>query len=61
MKFATNSAGIKLIQSLINVILTVKTLTYDATAAIINNDKALIPNGNPNTTSLNIPDKKIKP
>ena len=61
MKFASNNAGIKLIQSLINVILTVTTLTYDATAAIINNDKALIPNGNPNTTSLIIPDKKIKP
>ena len=61
MKFASNNAGIKLIQSLINVILTVTTLTYDATAAIINNDKALIPNGNPNTTSLIIPDKKTKP
>ena len=51
----------KLIQSFINVILTVTTLTYAATAAIINNDKALIPNGNPNTTSLIIPDKNIKP
>ena len=51
----------KLIQSFSNVILTVKTLTYAAVAAIINNDKALIPNGNPNTTSLIIPDKNIKP
>ena len=50
----------KLIQSFINVILTVTTLTYAAVAAIINNDKALIPNGNPNTTSLIIPDKKYK-
>ena len=61
MKFAINSAGIKLIQSLISVILTVTTLTYAAAAAIINNDKALIPNGNPNVTSLIIPDKNIKP
>ena len=59
MKFAINKAGIKLIQSLINVILTVTTLTYAATAAIINNDKALTPNGSPNTTSLIIPDKNI--
>ena len=61
MKFAINSAGIKLIQSFTNVILTVKTLTYAATAAIINNDKALTPRGSPNTTSLIIPDKNIKP
>ena len=59
--FAINSAGMKLIQSFISVILTVTTLTYAATAAIINNDKALTPNGNPNTTSLIIPDKKIYP
>ena len=51
----------KLIQSFTNVILTVTTLTYAATAAIINNDKALTPNGNPKTTSLIIPDKNIKP
>ena len=57
---AINNAGIKLIQSFINVILTVTTLTYEATAAIINNDKALTPNGRPNTTSLIIPDKKYK-
>ena len=61
MKFAINSAGIKLIQSFINVILTVTTRTYAATAAIINNDKALIPNGSPRTTSLIKPDKNIKP
>ena len=51
----------KLIQSFINVILTVTTLTYAAVAAIINSDKALIPKGSPNTTSLIIPDKNIKP
>ena len=61
MKFASNKAGIKLIQSFINVILTVRTLTYAATAVIINNDKALTPSGNPKTTSLIIPDKNIKP
>ena len=61
MKFANNNAGIKLIQSFTNVILTVTTLTYAATAAINNNDKALIPNGNPKTTSLIIPDKNINP
>tara|TARA_B100001013_G_scaffold96026_1_gene53694 strand:- start:166 stop:384 length:219 start_codon:yes stop_codon:yes gene_type:complete len=61
MKFANNNAGIKLIQSLTNVIRTVTTLTYAATVATINNDKALIPKGNPKTTSLIIPDKNINP
>ena len=61
MKFANNNAGIKLIQSLTNVIRTVTTLTYAATVATINNDKALIPNGSPRTTSLIIPDKNINP
>ena len=61
MKFANNSAGIKLTQSFTNVILTVTALTYAATEAIINNDKALTPNGNPRTASLIIPDKNIKP
>ena len=61
MKFAINNAGIKLIQSFINVILTVTTLAYAATAAIINKDKALTPNGSPNTTSLIIPDRNMKP
>ena len=59
--FAINSAGMKLIQSFISVILTVTTLTYAAAPATINNDKALTPNGKPNTTSLIIPDKNIKP
>ena len=59
MKFATNNAGIKLIQSLTSVILTVTVLTYVATLAIINNDKALVPIGRPKTTSLIIPDKNI--
>ena len=61
MKFAINSAGIKLIQSFINVILTVTTRTYAATAAIIKSDKEFTPKGKPNTTSLIIPDKNIKP
>ena len=59
--FAINSAGMKLIQSFISVILTVTTLTYAAVLATINNDKALTPNGKPSTTSLTIPDKNIKP
>ena len=59
--FAINSAGMKLIQSFISVILTVTTLTYAAVPATINNAKALTPNGKPNTTSLIIPDKNIKP
>ena len=51
----------KVIQSFMRVILTVTTLTYAATAAIISNDKALFPNGRPKTTSYIIPDKNIKP
>ena len=48
-------------ESFINVILTVTTLTYAATEPRTNNEMALIPIGNPNTTSLIIPDKNIKP
>ena len=59
--FANNNAGTKLIQSLIKVILTVTTLTYAATPATNNNDKAFIPRGNPKTTSLIIPDKNMNP
>ena len=61
MKFANNNAGTKLIQSFTNVTLTATTRTYAATAAINNKHKALTPNGNPQTTSLIIPDKNIKP
>ena len=60
-RFATSNAGMKLIQSFTKVILTVTTLTYAATPAIVNKVNELIPNGSPNTTSLIIPDKKIKP
>ena len=40
---------------------TVTTLTYVATAAIINKARALAPAGSPKTTSVIIPDKNIKP
>ena len=56
-----SKAGIKLIQSVNNDILTVTTLTYAATTATANKLNELIPSGNPNTTSLIIPDKKINP
>ena len=58
---ATNNAGIKLIQSLINLTLTVTSLTYAAIPAIAKSDSALIPKGNPKTTSLIIPAKNIYP
>lgn len=61
MKLAINKAGIKLIQSFTNDILTVTVLTYAATPAIVNKDKGLVPSGNPKTTSLITPDKNIKP
>ena len=61
IKFATNKAGKKLIQSFNNDILTVTVLTYAATPAIVSKDKGLVPNGKPNTTSLIMPDKNIKP
>ena len=54
-------AGTKLIQSLINVILTVTTLMQAAVPATTSKDKELIPKGNPNITSLIIPAKNIKP
>ena len=61
MRLANNSAGIKLIQSFMRDILTVTTLTYAATAATTKRANELAPKGNPNTTSVTIPDKNINP
>ena len=51
----------KLIQSEKRFTLTVTTLTYVAIAEITNNVRAVIPRGNPNITSVTIPDKNMNP
>mgnify|MGYP001328983504 CR=1 FL=1 len=59
-KFEYN-VGKKTIQSVKSFTLTVTTLKYAATAAILKNVKELIAIGNPRTISVDIPARKINP
>ena len=56
-----NNVGKKTIQSVKSFTLTVTTLKYAATAAILKNVKELIAIGSPRTISVDIPARKINP